>query len=102
MKAAREVPRPKAAERVWRPKSEVLRGILEGRRGEGRRQGSGSLMAKTKEQKRWGSSPLSKPFTGDPGKVHMPVEVRLCLALSYSILYRTVAFHTDSPKPFPA
>lgn len=91
------MPRPKAAERVWRPKSEVPRGILEGRR-----EGSGSLMAKTKEQKRWGSSPLSKPFTGGPGKVHMPVEVRLCLALSYSILYRTVAFHTDSPKPFPA
>lgn len=57
--------------RVWRPESEVLRGILEGSRGEGRRQGSGSLTAKAKEQKRWDSSPLSKPFTGGPEKVHM-------------------------------
>lgn len=71
MEAAWEVPRPKAAERVWRPESEVLRGILEGSRGEGRRQGSGSLTAKTKELKRWDSSPLSKPFTGGPEKVHM-------------------------------
>lgn len=64
MEGAWEVPRPKAAERAWRPEPEVLGDILEGSRGERRRQGSGSLTGQNQGAEELG-----------PEKVHMPVEV---------------------------
>lgn len=42
---------------------------------------------------------FASPFTGGP--VYVPVEVRLHLALCYSTLCKTVAFHTASPQETP-
>lgn len=41
---------------------------------------------------------FASPFTGGPEKVSVPVEIRLHLALSYSTLCETMAFHTASPE----
>lgn len=40
---------------------------------------------------------FASPFTGGPEKVSVPVEIRLHLALNYSTLCETVAFHTAFP-----
>lgn len=97
MEAAWEVPRPKAAERVWRPESEVLRGILEGSRGEGRRHGSGSLTAQNQGAEELGQLSIKQALSQEALRRCNACRGQTVLSLSDSILCKTVVFHTDHP-----